>query len=426
MSEQPGQPQRPTADDRHAWLAYWEALAMPWRTEPEISEERQAYLTERRAVTPDIERGIYPFRDENGGINLTRADVEWLLATHESGGMRGPVDPGDRKQRGRTGLDLRGAELRGLNLRGLPLAGMQGGLTLPHEQDSTRKQRHMASVHLEGADLVATHLEYAVLVRARLDEANLRQAHLERANLLAAHLEGSTPYMAYLQGANLRRAFLDPGLHLEGATVSDRQYGGICLVDVRWNGANLAAVNWSQLGMVGEELEARHRPAADGTPKSATTRLGEYEVALRANRQLATVLRDQGLNEDADRFAYRAQLCQRIVLRRQRKVGAYLFSALLAALAGYGYRLWRILVAYGLALVVFAAAYFASGQWLGGTHLAWYEALLVSLTAIHGRVFFSSFGLDSVQSWVAAAESVVGIVIEGVFVAMLIQRFFAR
>lgn len=41
-------------------------------------------------------------------------------------------------------------------------------------------------------------------------------------------------------------------------------------------------------------------------------------------------------------------------------------------------------------------------------------------------MFFEQFGLASVLSWVAAVESVVGIVIEGVFVAMLIQRFFSR
>jgi hypothetical protein len=89
--EQVRQVPRPTTDDTDMWRAYWTALGMPWRTEPEISEDRQAYLAERQAFTPDIERGIYPFRDENGSIRLTRADVEWLLATHESGGVRGPV-----------------------------------------------------------------------------------------------------------------------------------------------------------------------------------------------------------------------------------------------------------------------------------------------------------------------------------------------
>src|SRR5258707_14459984 len=99
-------PQRPTRDDdRAGWKTYWAAVGMPWRTEPEIGEERQRYLAERRAVQPDIERGIYPFK----GIEprLTRADVEWLLATHENAAMRGPVDPDDQRQEKRLGGDLR-------------------------------------------------------------------------------------------------------------------------------------------------------------------------------------------------------------------------------------------------------------------------------------------------------------------------------
>jgi hypothetical protein len=52
------------------------------------------------------------------------------------------------------------------------------------------------------------------------------------------------------------------------------------------------------------------------------------------------------------------------------------------------------------------------------------DALQISLNAIHGRVFFAQFHLDTLQSWLATAESVIGIVIEGVFVAMIIQRLF--
>jgi hypothetical protein len=54
-----------------------------------------------------------------------------------------------------------------------------------------------------------------------------------------------------------------------------------------------------------------------------------------------------------------------------------------------------------------------------------FNALLVSLTAIHGRTFFEQFAFTA-QGWVAAVESIIGIVIEGMFVAMLIQRFFGR
>src|SRR5437588_2597257 len=115
--------QRPITSDPETWKAFWEAQGQPWRTEPDIDVERQAFLTERRAIVPNIEKGIYPFKD----IKLSRADVEWLLVTHENG--RGPVDWSDRSQRERIGLDLRGADLSQENLGDLPLANMQGGLT---------------------------------------------------------------------------------------------------------------------------------------------------------------------------------------------------------------------------------------------------------------------------------------------------------
>jgi hypothetical protein len=60
-----------------------------------------------------------------------------------------------------------------------------------------------------------------------------------------------------------------------------------------------------------------------------------------------------------------------------------------------------------------------------GVQSLW-DSVLVSLSAIHGRTTFEQLGAWSPAAWVAAIESVVGIVIEGVFVAMLVQRFFAR
>src|SRR5712691_11064840 len=94
-SEQVLSAQHPSNDDTEAWKAYWKAQGQEWRTEPEIDKERQNYLAERRGITPDIKRGIYPFKDVEP--KLTRADIEWLLATHEIG--LGPVDWSDRNQR---------------------------------------------------------------------------------------------------------------------------------------------------------------------------------------------------------------------------------------------------------------------------------------------------------------------------------------
>lgn len=112
----------PPAHDRDAWHARWIKQGQPWRWEAEITEQRKQELSKLRAIVPDIKKGMYPFR----GVKLSRADVEWLLATHENG--RGPIDWGDESQRDRFGLDLRGADLRQVNLRGLPLACMLGAL----------------------------------------------------------------------------------------------------------------------------------------------------------------------------------------------------------------------------------------------------------------------------------------------------------
>ena len=72
---------RPAADDLIAWRTYWQIQNQPWRTEPEINQKRQAELDQRRDIVPDVKQGIYRFK----GMKLSRADVEWLLATHENG-----------------------------------------------------------------------------------------------------------------------------------------------------------------------------------------------------------------------------------------------------------------------------------------------------------------------------------------------------
>jgi uncharacterized protein YjbI with pentapeptide repeats len=468
---------------------------MPWRTEPEIDAERKAYLAERRAIKPDIERGLYPFRDEHGSIKLTRADVEWLLATHEGG--RGPVRWEDEKDKTRDeqrwGLDLRGADLRAARLGRLPLASLRAGLmyaeafgitdephSVPPEQREwaaahlvTPEQREWAAAHLEAASLTAARLEGAALLEAHLEGASLLEAHLERSSLIGAHLAGVNLRRAHLDGTNLRGAHLEgkcltseqlpqvrpgaptcpdelapadlrgayfsPATYLGWATFGDDEHGFVAVAGVRWGGVDLSRVQWErQPGtrrrrlptvVLGDEREARQPTDDTGTPKPASRRLDEFEAAVRANRQLATVLRDQGLNERADHFAFRAQVLQRSVLRRQGSWGRWAFSWLLAGLAGYGYRLRNILIAYGLTLVGFALAYLLVG--LPYVHpvpivQTVADAFQVSLTAIHGRVFFEQFGIGSALAWVAAVESVAGIVIEGVFVAMLVQRFFAR
>jgi uncharacterized protein YjbI with pentapeptide repeats len=320
MSEEP---RRPTGDDPDAWEAYWTAQGMPWRTEPEIDEERQAYLVERRAISPNIKKGVYPLTD----VKLDRADVEWLLATHESGGMRGPVDWEDVAQRKRVGLDLRGADLQGVDLSNLPLARLQGGLTGNDYDLATPEQNAAAALHMSGTSLRYARLEAAVLTNGHLEGVNLYAAHLEGADLYRAHLEADSP-------ADLRLAVFDYATTLHFVTLSNGRRIGPRLSGVHWDSVNLSLVDWSKVRRLDDEHRARTGTAGGPTDETLYLPLNAYLHAVQANRQLATVMRNQGISEDASRFEYRAQVLQRQVLRQQGRLGQAVGSWLLDMLAG--------------------------------------------------------------------------------------------
>ncbi len=409
--------QRPADDELEAWKAYWKERGQPWRTEPEISPVRQAELQKRRATVPNLQEGIYPFRK----MKLERADVEWLLATHEDG--CGPIRWSDEIREERPGLDMRGADLRQADLRSLPLTRLRGGLTCEETWRTTEEQRMAAMVLLEKANLFRAQLEKANLGGAQLQGADLGWAQLQGAYLCLAQLQGANLGWAQLQGANLgftqlqgtnlRQAELN-GVNLEEATLSDEEYGSVQLADVKWNNNNLAVIDWTPVKRLGEEHKAHH-----------TKEIADYRAAVRANRQLAVVLRDQGLNEEADHFAYRAQLLQRVVWRKQRRILKYAFSWFLYLIAGYGYRPIRSVIWYLIIIFGFAIAYFTIG------HLPPVpDALVFSLTSFHGRGFFPGLGnetsLHNPLVVLAAIEAVVGLFIEISFIATFTQRFFGK
>src|SRR5260370_37631998 len=74
-------PPRPTSEDYSfpmaldTWPSYWQALGRGWRNEPEISTDRQNFLTQLRETESNEEERSYPFQ----GIELSRGDIEWLL-----------------------------------------------------------------------------------------------------------------------------------------------------------------------------------------------------------------------------------------------------------------------------------------------------------------------------------------------------------
>src|SRR6266446_507298 len=242
---------RPTTDDRTAWGAYWQEQNQPWRTEPEISPRRQAELEKRRALVPDVKKGIYPFK----GMKLDRADVEWLLATYAGG----PVKWNDEKEREREGLDVRGADLQYANLHRLPLTRLRGGLTFDEWLKATEEQRssavvlmrgaNLSEVQLEGANLSGAQLEGADLSYAQLEEANFIGAQLKEVDLKGTQLKGAYLYWAQLEGAYLREA------QLEGADLREAQLKGVDLSYAQLRGADLSYAQLEEANFIRAQLK---------------------------------------------------------------------------------------------------------------------------------------------------------------------------
>jgi hypothetical protein len=227
-----------------------------------------------------------------------------------------------------------------------------------------------------------------------------------------AHLEGAYLSDAHLQGTDLHRATFDQETLLNRAELDEKTR----LRDIHWAGVgtvNLTQIDWSGITRLGDERALKRGASAD-----------ELELVARTYRQVAAQLRAQGLAEVADRFLYRAQVVQRRVLLRRGRVGQWLFSWLLAALAGYGHRPGRTIVWYLTTVAAFAVAYYLLGPSQGHTFLP-DGALVFSVTSFHGRGFFPE--TLSFESWVtrlAALEAVIGLFIEISFIATFTQRFF--
>lgn len=256
--------QRPPDNDAKAWLAYWQAKDQPWRTEPEIDLARQSVLYSRRKAGARNAGSEYSFR----GMRLSRAEVEWLLATHENGA--GPVDWRGENQR--VGLDLRGVDLSYTNLRGLPLTRCLGGLERKEWigwSEANTEQLSTASVCFKGADLFEARMEGAILTGAMLQEADLRLAQLQgadlrHANLQEVNLTGADLTGVNLTGANLQKAYLtgaqlsESKLHradLRAAVLFGAQLEGAYLVNARLDGANLAGAQLKGADLRGAQLQ---------------------------------------------------------------------------------------------------------------------------------------------------------------------------
>jgi hypothetical protein len=275
--------------------------------------------------------------------------------------------------------------------------------------------------NLSGADLINANLSGAHLINANLSGAHLSFANLSGAHLTRADLSGANLGSADLRGADLREARLDRATQLIGVTLDSRTRLG----DIDWQGVPLTRVPAWPLPL-GDEQDIREA-------KNRRDRITAYRDAARAYRNLSIALHSQGLLIPASNYRLREQVLERKARLLEGGLLGWVFSWLLFLVAGYGERPVRAFVAYLLVLFGFAGAYFAATNGLlvfgtGATQVqppAWYEALVLSVSAFHGRGFFQPVqSLGDPVAILAAVEALIGLFIEITFIATFTQRFF--
>jgi uncharacterized protein YjbI with pentapeptide repeats len=270
-----------------------------------------------------------------------------------------------------SGVDLVLANVSGSMLLGANLSGADLGLANLSSTDL-----HNADLH--GAILRATDLRWSYLV----------QVNLSGADLMAANLSGAA-ISTSLRDVNLSAARMDATTALGSVASPVSLDDKTRLLDVTWNGANLASVQWDRTPRLGDEVDI-------GKDATRMARINTRKAAARAYRGLAKALQAQGLTDPALHYRARQFDLERQALFLERKLGQLVFFWLLDLMSGYGDKPRRALGCYAVVIGTFAGLYWAVTNQVFGfiqsqsTHLKWYEALVLSISSFHGRGFFPS------------------------------------
>ena len=441
-----------------------------------LEEGRHATVEQSRAAAANLAKADVSNAQLQGAqLSWVTLDEAVLVEAHLEGADLGKAS---LKQAILAGAHLEGVDLTKAHLEGATLleAYLEGAVL----QGASLEGANLYEAHFEGARLAGAHLEGAYLLGTHFEGKAIGGDELKRLRAWMPH------FPEVLPAADLRGIFLNNRTNLDDIHAGNDQYGYIALANVHWGDVNLTVVDWAYLKRLGDEtiarplymeveegaqlgergLPARAERAVDMLLRaqevsdvvvSYVTRspsltkkvlermvreermqqetqqhleLERFRAAVRANRQLAVVLRTQGLNEAADRFAYRAHVLQKRVLWRSgaRALGSYFFSCFLDMLAGYGYKPGRTVIAYISTILSFAIIYFSLGLLAGyRASISPLYALIISIISFHGRGFFPGGFLPTFPMAVfAACEAIIGLTIEISFIATFTQRYFGK
>lgn len=451
------------------------ATIVQHETSPTVTERVDAAPSHaRKDVLKEISRGHAasgkpPFE---GARIETLGEVLWILGAQY--GELGKLY-GERQ----FAPDLSGANLSYLNLSSAELYGAKlvgANLTGADLSGATLTQAILSDADLTGVNLSQARLDRAVLASARLQLANLTGCSLEGANVSLVDLTTTILTGTVMEGATLQGAILT-GLELPDARLGRADLSGADLRDVAFERAHLQEAVMDRARLDGADLSGADLTGADlsgaslrsadlsgtnltgATIESAETmrhviidaqthfehvkwggkpikdprhiadraqRLRTYREVAQLYHDIAELLRDAGFLSEASTYRLLEHRMRRGVLFTARRYGAWLFSAFLNVISGYGERISRTLVTYLIIILAFAAFYFVGANYLQlqPAHLSVGDAFIQSLVSFHGRGFVSSaLQLGDRMAGVTVAEAVCGLFVEAIFIATFSRRF---
>ena len=404
----------------------------------EPTQERQAKLL--KIYEANVAGGKPPYA---GVVIGTRGELKWIIA-ERGWNIDGSVatiadDP-----------DLRGADIRG-NMSGVVLYGAK--LSGAYIETADFTDANLSFSDLRKAYIMNSSFNRAVLTGANLRQANIFRSDMSDAQLIVAdcrnaRLGGASPATNFT-GADLTAANLSGALiagyifkqanltqvRMDASTVLGSNGDDLTrvqldshtrLLDVSWNGAILALINWDDVPVLGDEIDIKEASARKEQVQA-------YQKAARAYFGLARALEAQGLSEPALRYRRRQQQLERAAQLRSFNLLGWLFSCALNIVSGYGDRPLRAFGVYLAVILTLAGIYFGITTpgspifFSGSQPLQLHEAVVFSLSSFHGRGFFpSTISLGDPVAIVAALEAVVGLFIELVLIATFTRRLFER
>lgn len=315
-----------------------------------------------------------------------------------------------------------------------------------HEEDSASYKKRLADLIARGASLKGANLSKADLSGLDLARVDLSSSNLSRANLADSNLFDANLHSAELLGADLANCDLT-GVDLEGSDLTRATLRGARLWHANMENANLIEADLSYCDLWSARLSnvrfwrTNLSDAVSLSKENFRFKINKFVTSYRINekgiqsaeeayRDLKRYFLAHGRYNDASWASFREKSMERLLLKKKRNP-AYIPSAIMGLLCGYGEKPHRIILSSIFVIVFYAAAFYllraitytpAAGYEMSAGDYLYYSIITFTTVGYGDFIPKSSLLFRSL----AATEAFIGTFMIGLFIFTLARKYSAR